>query len=435
MTDDSSESIAPPTELVQPRRRGLRFSLRALMLLVLVVGAVLGWRANRAHHQKRAVEAIKALNGTVQYDFEYAFDRPINPGSPRPTAPDGPAWLRKLIGDEYFQEVTLVNFREPLTGPLPPELEQLDQVEYLIYEVKAPVSDHLALLGRLISLKAVAPSGPGITDATVEVVAKLPQLKKLQLSRTAVTDAGLAHIAKYSHLTEIGLGNNPTITEVGLANLLASQPGLDTLVLNSMAVTDSVLASLKNTTGLRRLQIQHSTLTDAGLDSIKDLTDLEYLMINAPESSMTDKGLAHLQRLVKLRELYFTASQVGDDGLAALEGLQNLERLDMLTGLADAGLSHITALSNLKQVNLINFSKLSDAGLLSLGKLTNLRKLGLIGCDVSDPELVHLRGLKALRDLDLRNTPVTDEAIADFRTALPSVRIQSGAAKARPKPR
>ena len=85
-----------------------RISLGTLMLLVLVVGGGLGWKANRAHAQRQAVAAIKAAGGGIIYDFQYPND-----GKPRPKEPPGPRWLRSMLGDEYFQEVAGVSFSGP----------------------------------------------------------------------------------------------------------------------------------------------------------------------------------------------------------------------------------------------------------------------------------------------------------------------------------
>lgn len=80
-------------------RRYATFSLRTLFVVMTVLGIWLGVIANRAREQREAVAAIKGLGGTVYYDWEFGTG-----GKPR-----GPAWLRRLIGDEHFQKVQMVN--------------------------------------------------------------------------------------------------------------------------------------------------------------------------------------------------------------------------------------------------------------------------------------------------------------------------------------
>jgi hypothetical protein len=53
-----------------PWRRHLRFSVRGLIGLVLVIGAGLGWIVRQAHIQRDAVAAIKKADGVVRYDWQ-----------------------------------------------------------------------------------------------------------------------------------------------------------------------------------------------------------------------------------------------------------------------------------------------------------------------------------------------------------------------------
>jgi internalin A len=121
-----AETTAP-----KPRRRRLAVSVRTLMLLVLLACAALGWRVNRAHTQRRAVARIKAAGGSVKYDYEVGGDYPPKwavrtKGEP---VPWGPAWLRKWIGDEYFQEVTKVDLGgDKVTDESLAAVEDLDRI-------------------------------------------------------------------------------------------------------------------------------------------------------------------------------------------------------------------------------------------------------------------------------------------------------------------
>jgi hypothetical protein len=82
------------------RRRRLTFSLRVFLVVVLIVGGVLGWRARRASFQRRAVATIRQAGGSVWYDYQRV--RVANgPDRFSPKAqPWAPGWLRRAIGDE-----------------------------------------------------------------------------------------------------------------------------------------------------------------------------------------------------------------------------------------------------------------------------------------------------------------------------------------------
>lgn len=86
----------PPAE--PPRRRRFGLSVRALMVLVLIVGGGIGWKANRAGRQRRAVATLDRNGVSIEYDHGFSGGRPWAPG-----------WLRRAFGEECFREVTGVS--------------------------------------------------------------------------------------------------------------------------------------------------------------------------------------------------------------------------------------------------------------------------------------------------------------------------------------
>src|SRR6185437_6075263 len=103
-------------------RRYLTFSLRTLFVVTTALAVWLGVIVNRAREQREAVKAIETLTGRVQYDWQpkaveviltaKGFEgvkgwRQVNASN---TAPDAPEWLRRLLGDEYFQDVEEIDF-------------------------------------------------------------------------------------------------------------------------------------------------------------------------------------------------------------------------------------------------------------------------------------------------------------------------------------
>src|SRR5262249_58443110 len=157
-------------------RKRFVLSLRSAMLLVLLSGLWMGWRVNRANDQRRAVAAIRRAGGGVSYDYQFSVSRGYRNRNARPWAP---AWLRNRLGDEFFQEVTSVQF------------------------LNRPLTDHdLAPLARLDCLEELAISGAPITDAGLKYIANLKELRTLHLWETAViTEAGIAHLRSLTKLT------------------------------------------------------------------------------------------------------------------------------------------------------------------------------------------------------------------------------------------
>ena len=109
---------------VKSRRRFLTFSLRTLFVVLTASAVWLGVVANRAREQREAVKAIEAIRGEVIYDWQertkpqaggtisivYHATHWTNYFTPAKGEPGGPAWLRRLIGNEYFQEAHTVQF-------------------------------------------------------------------------------------------------------------------------------------------------------------------------------------------------------------------------------------------------------------------------------------------------------------------------------------
>src|SRR5690606_5958561 len=83
-------------------RRYLQISLRATFAVITILAILLGLQVRKANNQRRAVEKITALGGSVGYDYQ------MN----NRTEPSAPVWLRELVGDDHFQSVERAYFYE-----------------------------------------------------------------------------------------------------------------------------------------------------------------------------------------------------------------------------------------------------------------------------------------------------------------------------------
>ena len=95
----------------KPRRSWLQFSVRALLLAVILIAVFLGVQVNRARTQARAVAAVKAYGGFVHYDYEY-----VSGAYKSGCEPWAPSWLRAAIGDDFFRTAVEVNLIYDGTG-------------------------------------------------------------------------------------------------------------------------------------------------------------------------------------------------------------------------------------------------------------------------------------------------------------------------------
>ncbi len=219
------------------------------------------------------------------------------------TSPWEPAWLQRLIGDEYGQEVTSVNFHETITDNQSAPLENFSRLAELTFHDAEKITDSgLARLSGLTQLRRLdLRNARHVTDAGMPHLAKMVELRELTLDSPAITDVGFAQIGKLSHLEKLTLGN----------------------------VTDAGLAHVNSLSTLRELNLMNTDISDAGLARLKDLKNLHSLSL-ACNRQITNAGLAHLAFLSELRELDLSyCHKITDTGLHHLRGLYKLRKLNL----------------------------------------------------------------------------------------------------------
>ena len=159
-----------------------QFSIRSLLVLTVAVAIPCSWlgvEMKEAKRQREAVAAIERLGGSVEW-----------------SRPFGPAWLRSSFGDGFYRHVI-----------------------------------------------SVTVSGSQVTDASLECISDLPQLRSLYIcsqsfsfsgnsyrlreaeenSRTKVTNAGLKHLTGLSHLELLALIDTQ-VTDEGVKELQQALP-------------------------------------------------------------------------------------------------------------------------------------------------------------------------------------------------------------------
>lgn len=242
-------------------RRRFQFSIRSLLMLTVVVAIPSSWLAvelQNARKQRAAIKVIELAGGRANYD-DGTFGT-----SPAST----PAWLSPLFGDDFFVNVAFVEL-----------------------------------------------AGSEATDATLECLDSLPQLRTLNLRKTCVTDAGLRHLEGLHQLLELKLGDTHA-TDASL-EYLGQMPHLFGLDLYKARISDAGLKHLKGLTELAELSLNDTRVTNAGLEHLEGLTRLEDLYLN--DTEITDAGLKHLARLTHLQILWLCDTKVTEKGIKSLE--------------------------------------------------------------------------------------------------------------------
>jgi hypothetical protein len=257
-----------------------------MMLLVLIVAALMGWLVHKARKQREAVAAVKEFGGWVHYDYEFVNGK-LTPGR----QPWAPIWLRRLVGDEYFQNIAEVS---------------------LVYD---------AATGRRFDKKNVRPA-----DQVLASLAGQSGLKTLLLMETQATDRGLKQLRSIAGLEALYLWDATRVTDAGIAHLTALRR-LKVLHISNSRMTDAGLAHLKGLGTLEVLSLQGNHFSDAGLAHVAGLTHLKTLCVGLGDCRITDAGLVHLRGLAGLQLLDLQHSRVTDEGLMQLKGLPKLTEL------------------------------------------------------------------------------------------------------------
>jgi Leucine-rich repeat (LRR) protein len=230
-------------------RRRFQFSIRSLLLLVVAVAIPCSWLAvemQAAEKQRQAADKIRNMEGQVSYDCGPILPRSV-------VVPDGPVWLRRLLGNDFFN----------------------DSVNALLFG-----DTEMEWLEGLPNLQLLSLGGNTMTDAGLRHLDGLTQLRLLSLGFTRVSDAGLQHLERLTRL--------------------------QVLSLSETNITDSGLQHLRGLTRLETLYLEHTQITDTGLETLKRLTRLQHLELGS--TKVTDEGVKHLQQALPKCEIRRTAS-------------------------------------------------------------------------------------------------------------------------------
>jgi len=195
---------------LKTRRRFCQFSLRQLLLFVLLASLALSWlsvKLRQKQLEREAASKVHGLGGLVFYSDQ--FDD--TSGTP------GPAWLRHFLGDDFFTKV---------------------------YGVSLPDAhnDQLAILK------------------------DLPSLKYLELSYTFVDDEGLNHLAGLRDLEVLSLFGTG-VTEQGARKLHQTLPSCEIMGVGKPCPRWSVGSPAVSPTGTK---VAFTIFSDFGFRSIQD---------------------------------------------------------------------------------------------------------------------------------------------------------------------
>lgn len=432
-----------------PSRRWLRFSLRALLVFMLLVSLPLGWLgmklANKRAERKLALE-IDRSGGLVSYDWKSDFDSPDGWSS---SLRDGIS--RLATGEPDEGDVIGVSWSiVPRAIDARPFLRQV--------------------IRRFPQLRDLNLDGANVDDASLRGIERLSKLEVLDLGRTPVTDEGLKHVAGLRKLKVLGL-DLTDVSDVGFSQL-TRLPDLHDISVRGTCVSADAVAALR----INRPDVKIDwtpRLEEDAMAAVRELHQRGWIVVLFPgehgsaprvrvypdpaelptptdsdrhlferlppfEVSLGSRNelrilgfvveLGQLEELfvwdiddemllaigvaARLKVLRVHGKRISDKGLAVLRQLPNLEILAVAPApLTREGFEHITEAKALKSLSLGQCT-VDDEGFELLGSLSNLESLNLEGSQLSSTGLKHLVPLVELKKLNLSESSLDDAGLA-----------------------
>jgi internalin A len=253
---------------LRPRSR-LRLTLGGMMLIVLLIGGWLGWMVHRAKVQREAVAAIVKAGGNVLYDWEL--------GKPPGAKPNGPKWLRDLIGIDYFDTVVAINANRPaVDDAVVAHIGRLTHVTFLGLQDSTVTDVGLAKLAGLHKLRNLLLRTPNVNGSSFRHLSGLRGLCNLHFVMTPITDENLAYLLPLTSIQKLSLFDT-RITDAGMKDL-ARMSGLQKIWLQTSGVGDEGLRELGRHRGPLTVELSSrankrvkTRITPQGIEAMKKL--------------------------------------------------------------------------------------------------------------------------------------------------------------------
>ncbi|QDV43850.1 Serine/threonine-protein kinase PrkC [Stieleria neptunia] len=256
-----------------------------------------------------------------------------------------------------------------------------------------PISDAgVEQLAELDQLKVFRVDAHRFTDRSLQVLSKLPQLEYVGSYVPEVTDQGLEHLKSLQRLMYLHLSDASQITDQG-CRYLAECEEVRELSLKDASLTAQCLEPLSRLQWLYTLEIPGTKLDDASVDTLSELSRLKILSLAG--CGITSESLRHLVDL-PLEVLDVAYNPINDGGISLFNQFPNLYALSL------------------------SETKISDEGLKQL-RSDRLTVLKLNGTSISDESIDHLMTITTLNQLHVVGTPLSQEGRQQLSKKIPTV--------------
>lgn len=437
------------------KRRRVQFSLRAMLLLVSLLGVALAWYSSECTRIEKHMERKEVLlaSGAGVFDAE-EWARYVAPFDERRIgkAPDPPLG-RWLFGDGYDYVIFGIDYHSYSMFPSPNEFHIGDrelnaitsctELRHLGLAFTDVTDRDLLRLSHLVHLESLDLSGTAITDQSLSAIAQMSKLKSLSMSATQINGSRLYEIAALKGLSSVDLSR--TTLDEGLG-ALASCPGIESLNLSETRLSSECLCEIKSIT-IRTLKLSAARISGEGWlakarlpnlrelwyegqpvshEFISALNNWKHLVFVALDwNELTTPQLSEiLPRLPNLTRLNLAGASINDDIVCHIGVMRSLHSLDLSDTVVDnRGMSVIAGLSNLEELYLAQ-TRIDSTGIGDLEDLSRLRVLDISFTSVDDKAVPSLTRLTSLRELRVFGTSLSSAGIQSIRQKLPSCQIE-----------
>jgi hypothetical protein len=411
-----------------------RFSLRRLLVCVilLAVGMALllrpAWQRHRIHQQ------IAAWGGTV-YESISVSSLPTETTRQRL---EHAYWeqIERLLGKDCADSCVRIEFSGTLAKD--DDLLFLGQCSDLrsIFVNNADVGDRLAAaLSKLSGLYTVDLEGTRVTDAGLERLSACPSLRVINVTETYVTRAGVAKLQKAIPAAEIHWSTSASDAHWHAQRQLArsgvniSAEGMRfgsneqneytcTVTLGTGNVYLDDILPLEDMDGNIRLRLIQTSCPPAMCSFLGSLRNVGLMSLDYVAFEDLD-WIARMQNLYDLSIEYTVGKQ---HDLSFLSVMPDLRRLELRRiRFRDEDILQLPAEMKLEELR-IPEAEITDASLDRIASFKQLRRLDLTETAITDAGAIKLAALDQLEWLRLTRTSIGDEAIAAIAT-LPQLKI------------
>ena len=337
------------------------------------------------------------------------------------------SWDGVTLSGSLLRVTSLVLSDSQLTGTIPPELGNLNNLERLNLTRNQLTGPIPTSLGSLAKLQELQLWGNQFTGAIPPELGNLPGLVKLGLSENRLTGQIPPQLSSLTNLRYFSLFDNqlsgPVPTWMGsLADLqelylsqnqlsgaipteLGSLSKLQVLYLWGNQLSGEIPAELGDLDNLVVLELSSNQLTGTIPPQLASLTNLQQLSLS--NNQMSGSVPTWLGSLTKLEQLYLSQNQLTGTIPPQLASLTNLQQLSLsnnqLTGTIPTELG---SLANLESLVLWG-NQLTGMIPAELGNLDNLEVLSLSGNELTGPIPTGLGSLANLEELFLSGNQLT----------------------------